>query len=56
MTMEKEKIYGINCDVSSCVYNRNACECTAGSIDVCCTCKEPDCCDETQCKTFKARS
>lgn len=54
--MEKERIYGINCDVTSCVHNNNACECTADKIDVCCTCSEPDCCDETVCKTFKARS
>lgn len=53
--MEKDKIYGINCDVSNCVYNRDSHECVAGSIDVCCTCKDPDCCDETQCKTFKAK-
>jgi hypothetical protein len=55
ISMDKEKIQGINCDVSSCVYNRNSHECVAGRIDVCCTCSEPDCCDETQCKTFKAR-
>ena len=53
--MEKDKINGINCDVESCVYNHNSCECTAGRIQVCSTCSEPDCCDETGCKTFKAR-
>lgn len=54
--MEKEMNHGISCNVSSCVYNKDCCECMADSIDVCCTCKEPDCCDETQCRTFKARS
>ncbi len=54
--MEMEKKHGINCDVSSCVYNRDPHECTANCIDVCCTCKDPGCCDETQCRTFKAKS
>ena len=53
--MDKHNSHGISCDVSSCVYNSDCCECTADSIKVCCTCKDPDCCDETQCKTFKAR-
>ena len=53
--MEKDKIYGINCDVSNCIHNRNSCECIAGKIDVCCTCSDPNCCDETVCKTFKAK-
>lgn len=54
--MEKERIYGINCDVSNCVYNRNSSECVAGKIDVCRTCSNPGCSDETECKTFKAKS
>lgn len=47
---------GIHCNVTSCVYNKDACDCTAEKIDVSCTCSKPDCCDETECKTFKARS
>ncbi len=54
--MEKDRIYGIHCNVDNCVYNKNASECTAGKIDVSCTCSDPNCCDETECKTFKARS
>lgn len=53
--MEKDRIYGINCDVESCVYNKDCKECTAGKIDVCGTCNDPNCCDETVCKTFKAK-
>lgn len=53
--MENEKIKGISCDVSNCVYNRDSCECTAGKIKVCSTCCDPECCDETQCRTFKAK-
>lgn len=53
--MEKDRIYGINCDVCNCVYNKDSHECTAGKIDVCCTCSDPCCCDETVCKTFKAK-
>ena len=53
--MEKERIYGIKCDVANCVYNRNACDCVAGTIDVVCTCAKPDCCNETACKTFKSK-
>lgn len=45
----------IHCNVESCVFNKNACECTADKIDVSCTCANPDCCDETECKTFKSR-
>lgn len=51
----EEKIYGINCDVSNCVYNRNAKECVAGKINICRCCNTPDCCDETVCKTFKSK-
>ena len=51
--MDKEKIYGIHCDVANCVHNQHGCECTAGRIQVCSTCTDPDCCDETICKTFK---
>ena len=32
--MEHDKIYGIKCDVSNCVYNRDSKECVAGKIDV----------------------
>lgn len=53
--MEKDRIYGIHCNVDNCVYNSNNCECTAGKINVGCTCIDPNCCDETECKTFKAR-
>lgn len=53
--MEKNRLYGITCDVESCVYNRDSSECTAEKINVCSTCSEPECCDETVCKTFKAR-
>ncbi len=48
------QVNGINCDVQSCIYNDSH-ACNAGSIDVCCTCSQPDCSDETVCKTFKAR-
>lgn len=51
----EERIYGINCDVSNCVYNRNSSECVAGKIDVCRCCSDPDCSDETSCKTFKGK-
>ena len=52
--MEKDRIYGIHCNVDKCVYNSNNCECTAGKINVGCTCTDPNCCDETECKTFMA--
>lgn len=50
------KINGIHCDVTSCEYNCNACECVADKVDIHCTCSEPNCSDETICKTFKPRS
>ena len=46
--MEKDRIYGIHCNVDNCVYNSNNCECTAGKINVGCTCTDPNCCDETE--------
>ena len=39
--MEKDRIYGIHCNVDNCVYNSNNCECTAGKINVGCTCTDP---------------
>ena len=45
----------LHCNVASCAFNKNAGECTADHVDVSCTCSEPDCCDETECRTFKAR-
>ncbi|MCR5539996.1 MAG: DUF1540 domain-containing protein [Ruminococcus sp.] len=51
--MDKNKISGICCDVENCVHNHKGCECTADSIQVCSTCSDPNCCDETICKTFK---
>lgn len=48
-------IKGIRCNVENCIHNKNACECTANYIDVSCTCSKPDCCDETECKTFKSK-
>ena len=55
--MEQDKIYGIKCDVANCVHNRNAKECVAGKIDVCCCgCATPNCAAQTECKTFKARN
>ncbi len=54
-TMQNDKIQGINCDVASCVYNRDNCECMAGKVDICCCCDKPDCCDETICRTFKPK-
>ncbi|MBP3271238.1 MAG: DUF1540 domain-containing protein [Ruminococcus sp.] len=45
----------INCNVESCIYNKNSCECTADHINVNCTCSDPDCSDETECRTFKSR-
>lgn len=54
--MDNERIYGIKCGVSSCVYNRENKECVAGKIDVCCCgCQNPECSAQTECKTFKAR-
>ncbi len=54
--MEKERINGIKCGVSSCEFNRNECECIAGKIDVCCCgCQSPECSAQTECKTFKPR-
>ncbi|MBP3793476.1 MAG: DUF1540 domain-containing protein [Ruminococcus sp.] len=53
--MENKNRHGISCDVGSCVFNKNECECTADSISVCCTCSDPECCSETQCKTFKSK-
>ncbi len=54
--MEKEKIYGIKCGVSSCEYNRDDRECVAGKIDVCCCgCQSPECSAQTECKTFKPK-
>lgn len=55
--MENDKIYGIKCNVSSCVYNREDKECVAGKIDVAnCGCTSANCCAQTECKTFKPRS
>lgn len=53
--MDSKRIYGINCDVENCVYNKEGHECEAGKINVCCTCDNPCSCDSTVCKTFKAR-
>ncbi len=54
---EKEKVNGIKCNVSSCVYNRDERDCVAGKIDVtCCGCSEANCCAQTECKTFKAKN
>ncbi len=52
----EDRINGIHCDVSNCIYNRNSCECVAGKIDVCRCCSDPECSDETECKTFKSRN
>ena len=55
--MEHDKIYGVKCGVSSCVYNRGSRECVAGKIDVCnCGCEKPNCPAQTECKTFKPRN
>ncbi len=55
--MEMEKVNGIKCNVSSCVYNRDERDCVAGKIDVtCCGCAEANCCAQTECKTFKAKN
>lgn len=51
-----DKNHGIKCDVESCAFNHVGKECTADSIEVCCTCSDPNCCDETLCKTFKQRN
>ncbi|NLZ45740.1 MAG: DUF1540 domain-containing protein [Clostridiales bacterium] len=51
----ENKINGIRCDVSNCVYNRDAKECVAGKIDVCSCCNAPHCSDETACKTFQSK-
>lgn len=55
--MEQDKIYGVKCDISNCVYNRDSKECVAGKIDVCrCGCQDPNCSAQTECKTFKPRN
>ena len=46
----------LHCSVDSCVFNKDSCECTADSVDVSCTCSDPDCCDETECRTFKSKN
>ena len=51
-----EKPYTIRCDVDSCIYNEDAKHCHAEKINICSTCAEPECCDETVCKTFKSRT
>ncbi len=53
--MDNNKIYGIDCKVTNCVYNKHGHECVAGKICVSCDCDNPDCCDSTACKTFKSR-
>ena len=53
--MQNDKSHKISCDVDSCVFNHDSHHCTADRIQVCCTCAEPDCCDETICRTFRPR-
>lgn len=53
--MESNTLRSVRCDVKSCVHNVDGCECSADRISVNCTCSSPDCCDETQCSTFKAK-
>lgn len=54
--MDSNKIYGIDCKVENCVYNKHGKECTAGNICVSSDCKCTENCDSTCCMTFKARS
>ncbi|MBP1532550.1 MAG: DUF1540 domain-containing protein [Ruminococcus sp.] len=54
IALDKKK-HGIHCDVENCVYNHDAHECTANSIEVCATCDDPGCCDETICRTFEPK-
>ncbi|MFT3952462.1 MAG: DUF1540 domain-containing protein [Oscillospiraceae bacterium] len=54
--MDQDKIYGVSCDVSNCMYNRENSECVAGKIKVHCSCNDPDSCQETLCHTFKPRT
>lgn len=51
----EHSLNGIACEVSNCIYNEDSRECTAKKVNICCTCTKPDCSDETECKTFKAR-
>lgn len=53
--MENERIYGIKCSVSNCVYNKNDCECMAGDIKIGRSCSDPCTCKDTECVTFKPR-
>lgn len=53
--MDSNKIYGIDCKVTSCVYNKHGHECVAGKICVSSDCASPENCDSTACKTFKSR-
>lgn len=52
----KETLSSVKCDVTSCVHNVDGKRCSADKISVCCTCSDPNCADETLCKTFSARS
>lgn len=52
----ERKDHGIKCDVENCEFNHLGKECNAASIEVCGTCCDPDCCDETICNTFRPRN
>ncbi|HIS24479.1 MAG TPA: DUF1540 domain-containing protein [Candidatus Faeciplasma gallinarum] len=55
--MEHDRINGVKCSISNCIYNRDSSECVAGKIDVSsCGCTNPNCPAQTECKTFKARN
>ncbi|MBR6101559.1 MAG: DUF1540 domain-containing protein [Ruminococcus sp.] len=52
---DSRTLRSVKCDVESCIHNVGGKECSADGIKVCSTCSQPDCADETQCKTFSAR-
>ena len=45
----------VSCNVESCAFNNDDHSCAADKIDVNRTCASPDCCDETECATFKPK-
>ncbi|MBR1862583.1 MAG: DUF1540 domain-containing protein [Ruminococcus sp.] len=51
--MSEKFPHGIVCDVKNCVFNHEGSRCTAKTIEVRSTCSEPECCDETLCRTFR---
>ncbi|GAA6427160.1 DUF1540 domain-containing protein [Dielma fastidiosa] len=49
-----EKKTNINCRVDNCIFNEHQC-CCAHEITVGCQCGKADCCQQTECDSFKRR-